>query len=104
MTPSTKRSLLWALALFFPLTLAGFVIVANTVHSDAGWWVPVLWVLLLPASLVTLPLERTAQEYDWFMHFVLFPLAIAVQYGYCVALVVLLRKLRRADGHARNVV
>jgi hypothetical protein len=100
----TRRALLWGLVLFIPVTLAGVIVVAKTVHSDAVWWAPVLWILLLPGSLVFLPFHRISQDYEWFMDFVLVPLAIAVQYGYCIALVVLLRKLRRADGQAKNVV
>jgi hypothetical protein len=91
----TKRTLLWGLALFFPITLAGVILIAKTVHSDVGWWAPVLWILLVPASLVASALDRIAQEYEWFMYFVVWPLSIGVQYAYCVALVLLVQKFHR---------
>jgi hypothetical protein len=92
MAATTKRVLLSALVLFFPITFAGVLLVANTVHSSGAWWVYPLWVILLPSSLVASLLDHIAQEHLWFMHFVVWPLAAGVQYGYCVALVLLVRR------------
>ena len=96
MASTTKRVLLAALVLFFPLTLAGLLLIARTVHSDAEWWAFALWAVLIPSSIVASLLDHIAQEHMWFMHFVVLPLALAVQYGYCVALVILVRKLSRS--------